>query len=98
MKLDEWVDSRGPGAAHQLSIASGVAYTTVAHVIDDSRNGKPNARIDVARKLSDGTRKVSGSDEAPVSVAELRLPDDELVRIGLRAAEGVRAKRKRSAA
>ena len=91
MKLDEWVDAEGPGATHRLSIESKVAYTTVLRVIEASRKGEPNASTKAARKLVRGTK-------GAVSIAELRLPDDELVRLGLRAPDAERRRRKRDAA
>lgn len=89
MKLNEWVEQEPDGAMSRLSQDSRVAYTTVCRVVKKSAEGNADCSIPVARKFRDATG-------GKVSIAELRLPDDELVRLGLR--ESAASKRKRSAA
>jgi DNA-binding transcriptional regulator YdaS (Cro superfamily) len=84
MKLSDWVEREGPGAMTKLTQRSGLAYSTVHRVVHDCSRATTKA----ARALSEAT----GGE---VTIAEIRLPDSELKRLGL--LDGVKPRKRRAA-
>lgn len=81
MTLAEWIaaedakSSRGAGEMSRLSRETGIAYSTI-HRWVRMKDPDVDVSIKAARLLSQATGGV-------VSIAELRLPRDELIRIGI---------------